>query len=137
MGQDRRYEKSFENLGNALSRLETVLNEPLDKNDYVLDATIHRFEFVIELYWKALKHLLAHSGRLTELPKQTLQEAYAANWLSNESEWLNMLKDRNQTSHTYKHELALQVYDRIKQYCPEMRKTYDNLLVNVIPKLGS
>jgi len=100
------------------------LKEPLDAHDFLLDTTVQRFEFSIELFWKALKHLLALNGVTVNLPKEVLQEAYVSRWIDNEKLWLAMLKDRNQTSHTYKHELALEIYERIKQYYPEMRKVH-------------
>jgi len=78
MKEDNRWQISFSQLGNALQRLGEVSREPLDKNDYVLDATIQRFEFCVELYWKTLKHLLAKEGVDVVLPKECLQKAYAA-----------------------------------------------------------
>ncbi|MGA8164134.1 MAG: HI0074 family nucleotidyltransferase substrate-binding subunit [Waddliaceae bacterium] len=121
---DIRWQQSLTSLGDALERLNEALSEPLDKNDFMLDATIQRFEFSVELFWKTLKHLLASKGRKVNLPKEILQEAYASGWLDNESLWIEMLRDRNQTSHTYRHELALEIYQRIKHYYPAMRKTY-------------
>ncbi len=45
----------FASLGNALQRLgEAVSHHPDQKNLY-RDASIQRFEFCIELYWKVLK----------------------------------------------------------------------------------
>jgi len=124
---DIRWQESFLNLGKALNRLGEILEQPLDERDYVLDAAIQRFEFTVDLFWKALKHLLALEGAITRLPKEALQKAYAANWIENEKIWLEMLEDRNITSHTYKHDRAMEVYDNIQKYYPEMRKVY-NLL---------
>ena len=127
MSRDIRWKRSLENLGKALTRLGEVLHEPLEKNDYVLDATIQRFEFVIELFWKTLKHLLAVHGRESTTPRDTLRKAYAVKWLDNEKLWLEMMDDRNMTSHIYKEETALQIYRNIQTYYPEMQKTYDGL----------
>lgn len=33
-----------------------------------------------------------------------------------------MLRDRNLTSHTYKIELAVEIYGRIQSYYPEMKR---------------
>lgn len=124
---DIRWQTSFTQLGKALDRLDDILKAPLDEKDYVLDATIQRFEFCVELFWKALKHLLALEGVVTQLPKESLQRAFAAGWLEHEEIWLDMLQDRNITSHTYKHEKALEVYRAIQKYYPEMRKVYEHL----------
>lgn len=127
---DIRWQQSLQSLGDALNRLEDVLKEPLDVHDFLLDAAVQRFEFTIELFWKTLKHLLALKGKKVNLPKDILQEAYASGWIDNETLWLRMLQDRNQTSHTYKHELALEIYERVETYYPEMRKTYTFLRTN-------
>jgi len=120
-----KYLEALRELGNALDRLKEVLDEPLNVKDYVLDAAIQRFEFVVELFWKALKHLLLYEGVNITLPKEALQKAYAAGWLDNEQLWLDMMKDRNETSHTYKKNKALEIYEHIKIYYPEMRKSYE------------
>jgi predicted nucleotidyltransferase len=44
--------------------------------------------------------------------------------IDDEEIWLTMLKDRNQTSHTYEEELATQIYHHIQTYYPVMQKTY-------------
>jgi len=129
---DIRWKTSLDTLGKSLDRLGEILQVTLDEKDYVLDAAIQRFEFCIELYWKVLKHLLAREGVVTQLPKESLKKAYAAGWLEDEEIWLNMLKDRNMTSHTYKHEIALEIYKAIQKYYPEMRKVYNVLVSNFL-----
>ena len=44
-------------LNNAISRFEEVIKAPINKEneEFMLDATIQRFEFNIELFWKTLK----------------------------------------------------------------------------------
>ena len=115
-------QQSLINLELALQRLQEALQEPED-NSLVIDGTIQRFEFVIELYWKTLKRILAYNGIQTHTPRDTLRQAYQANWLNDETLWLQMLNDRNQTSHIYNEAMARQIYDRIKTYFPEMKQT--------------
>ncbi len=120
---DKKVQQSLVNLDAALKRLQEALQEPED-NSLVVDGTIQRFEFVIELYWKTLKRILAYNGIQTHTPRETLRQAYRANWLDNESLWLQMLNDRNQTSHIYNEAMARQIYDRIKTYAPEMARIH-------------
>lgn len=115
--------QSLNNLEAALQRLQEALQEP-EENSLVIDGTIQRFEFAIELYWKTLKRFLAFEGIQTHTPRETLQQAYRANWLAEETIWLQMLKDRNQTSHIYSEVMARQIYGRIKKYFPEMQQTF-------------
>jgi nucleotidyltransferase substrate binding protein (TIGR01987 family) len=119
--------QSLLNLGSALERLREALQEP-ETNSLSIDGTIQRFEFAIELYWKTLKRLLAEEGIETKTPRESLQQAYQANWLKDETAWLQMLKDRNATSHIYDQATAKRIYRRIKKYFPEMEQTYNFLL---------
>ena len=96
---------SFEKLGKALNALEVMVNKPLQEDRSNIDACIQRFEFVIELYWRLLKRILEARGREVFYPKDVLQEAYAGHLIDDETLWLQMLNDRNQTSHTYDEEL--------------------------------
>ena len=113
----------MQNLERALTRLKEALDEP-EHNTLIIDATIQRFEFVIELYWKTLKRILATEGIQATTPREVLQKAYKANWLENETAWLQMLKDRNETSHVYDEKKALEIYQHIRKNFPELEHTY-------------
>ena len=49
------YKDSVNLLQSALQRLNEVLSEDIFKHPAFVDATIQRFEFSIELFWKGLK----------------------------------------------------------------------------------
>ena len=113
-------------LGNALKRLEESLAFDLSQ-PLVVDACIQRFEFSIELTWKTLKKCLAIEGIEVNTPRESIQQAYTIHWLNDESEWLSMLKDRNLTSHTYKEDLALEIYRRLPAHFSAMMALYQLL----------
>lgn len=119
-------EQSIINLQNVLARLKEAIDAD-ENNPLIIDATIQRFEFVIELYWKTLKRLLAQQGILTNTPKDTLQKAYTAKWIENETAWLEMLRDRNETSHIYNQNKAKEIYQHIKNNFPELQNTFNKL----------
>lgn len=54
--------QSIEQFGQALTRLEEALGRSAEQDDIVIDATIHRFEFTIELCWESLKKKLVSEG---------------------------------------------------------------------------
>ncbi|MBI2707317.1 MAG: nucleotidyltransferase substrate binding protein [Proteobacteria bacterium] len=116
--------EAFKKTGKALDALEVMINEPMYENRGNVDASIQRFEFVIELFWKLLRRVLESRGQKAVYPKDVLQEAYAGHLIDDEALWLQMLKDRNQTSHTYDEELADKIYAHIKLYFPHLKKTY-------------
>ncbi len=92
-------------LERALARLNDAARLPPD-TPLLVDGTIQRFEFAFELFWKTLKILLEQEHEEAVFAKQVLSKAYQAGWIDNEKLWINMLEDRNLTSHTYNEELA-------------------------------
>lgn len=124
---------SMENLERAISRLEEALAEK-EKNSLYVDGTIQRFELTFDLFWKTVKRLLEEEGIETKTPRETLKQAYAVGWLQNEYSWLQMLKDRNETSHVYDEERARQIYEHITDYFPDMKKTFEALKVRYMER---
>ena len=115
---------------NPLENVLTRLNESLQfdlSQPLVVDACIQRFEFCIELTWKTLKKCLAIEGIEANTPRECIQQAYSIHWINDESEWLSMLKDRNLTSHTYKEDLALEIYHRLPLHYQAMADLYQLL----------
>jgi len=118
----------FDNLGNALTRLNDVLNHTdLNNIDYLQDAAIQRFEFVIELYWKVLKKFLNYEKIDSSTPRDVLRKSFQFNLIDNEDMWLRMLDDRNNTSHVYSQKDAEKIFENIKIYYPIMDATYKQL----------
>lgn len=123
--------RALHTLGRALDRLGEALAEPED-NPLAIDGTIQRFEFAVELWWKALRRLLADEGVATTTPREALQQAFRAGWLGDEAVWLQMLRDRNETSHTYDEETARRIYANVRAAHPEMQRTYERLRARLV-----
>jgi nucleotidyltransferase substrate binding protein (TIGR01987 family) len=118
----------FYALERAINRLKDVMeHHELDKNDYMRDAAIQRFEFTIELFWKVLKKVLYYEKIEATTPRDTLSKAYQYKFIDSEDIWLNMLDDRNNTSQAYKEEEAKLIFEHIKSYLPIFEKTYKSL----------
>ena len=86
------------------------------ESDIVRDATIQRFEFTFEVVWKTLKLYLERQGHECGGPRPTLKKAFAENLIPTSEEadaWLEMLEDRNLTSHADDEELARRIYSHI------------------------
>ncbi|MBM3801914.1 MAG: nucleotidyltransferase [Acidimicrobiia bacterium] len=107
----------------ALRRLSEALL--LDSSDrIVIDAAIQRFEFCFELGWKTLKAFLEFEGYAPPTPRQTLKDALRIQWLNDEEAWLQMLQDRNLTSHTYHEALADEIYSRLANHHARMSELF-------------
>lgn len=116
----------FEDLGRALDRLTEATQLDPSVGDIVIDGTVQRFEFTIELFWKALKRLLEYSGIVdAKSPRAVLKQAYVQHWLDDEQAWINMLNDRNLLSHLYSEQVAMDVYPRIPAYLARMRVVHE------------
>lgn len=112
----------------AVVRFGEALAEP-DDNPLVIDASIQRFEFSVELAWKSLREvLLRDHGVDAASPKSVLRHAYQLSIVSNESLWLAMLQDRNLTSHTYRETLAREIFARLPAYLIELQRLATALL---------
>lgn len=112
-------EQSLRNLELAVLRLREALDQPAS-NPLAIDGVIQRFEFVFELSWKTLKHLLEAEGISATTPRAAIRQAFKAQWINDEAAWLQMLSDRNETSHTYNADLASRIYAHIRDNFPIM-----------------
>ena len=123
-------------LGKALQRLQEALQHPdIETNDLVVDATIQRFEFCIELFWKMLRKLLFIEKIEASTPRESIQKAFQNKLLGDETVWLSMMDDRNKTSSTYEQEEFSRIFERIKTYAPIMLKSYENLRKKYFPTI--
>ena len=98
----------------SVARLAEAVAQP--ESDLVRDAVIQRFEFTFESVWKSLKLYLEHQGHECRGPRQTLKMAFAENLIPTPEEaekWLQMLDERNLTSHAYDETLARTIYSHI------------------------
>lgn len=98
---------------NALTRLQEAAREDLSKGSIVIDGTIQRFEFTFELAWKLLKNILAFQGIEAATPRAAIKEAFKAGLLKDGQGWIDMLEDRNQTSHLYDENKAKIIFQKI------------------------
>lgn len=103
---------SLSRFTDALERLREGAGEARDELDR--DGVIQRFEFCFELLWKTLKIFLEDKGLEARSPKDPLKAAFAQGWITDEDAFLDMLADRNKTSHIYSREESQKVFDRIK-----------------------
>ena len=113
MSKERFIERQAE-VRNAVARLQEAVAQP--ESAIVRDAVIQRFEFSFELVWKALKLYLERQGHECGGPRPTLKKAFADGLIPTPEEadvWLQMLEDRNLTSHAYDEALATRIYQHV------------------------
>ncbi len=106
---------SLANLELALNSLERFLNEPI-VSDRDRAGVLQAFEYTFELSWKAAQKIAADQGLSAQSPRQALKAAFQLGLISLDEEetWLSMLNDRNRTVHTYRAELAQEIFERVR-----------------------
>jgi nucleotidyltransferase substrate binding protein (TIGR01987 family) len=119
MSKERFIERQTD-VRDSAARLEEAVAQP--ESALIRDATIQRFEFTFEVVWKTLKLYLERQGHECGGPRPTLKKAFAENLIPTPEEadvWLQMVEDRNLTSHAYEEELATRIYRHIvRDYAP-------------------
>ena len=123
-------DEKCQKLQEAYKRLQEAVNDYERLGlESIRDGVIQRFEFCVELAWKTIREYLLDMG-YTDInsPKAVLKTAFADGLFEDEHAWLDMVNDRNLTSHVYDEEQAVRIYTRI-------RDVYCQLLLSVMDKL--
>ena len=103
----------IDNFEKGLSRLKEAVDIAKDELDK--DGVIQRFEFTIELLWKALKSILAYQGIECYSPRNCIKEGFKTYLIDDDEIILDMLEDRNRSSHIYSESTSEEIFDRIKR----------------------
>jgi nucleotidyltransferase substrate binding protein (TIGR01987 family) len=116
----------------ALASLQELVPSYLEnkENIILMDAMIQRFEYSTEAFWKYLKAFLSIEHNLpANIPRDVIRTGLNAKLYSEEisKEPLQMLDDRNLTSHTYIEELAESIARRIRDYSKNMHAVMNQL----------
>ena len=121
---EERFTERKTDVSNATRRLIEAVKQP--ESDILRDAVIQRFEFSFELVWKTLKLYLERHGHECGGPRPTLKKAFTEGIINTPEEgdlWLQMLEDRNLTTHAYDQELANRIYQHIVDSYAELLGT--------------
>ncbi|MEK6565086.1 MAG: HI0074 family nucleotidyltransferase substrate-binding subunit [Bacteroidota bacterium] len=108
--------RAWKTLRDILSAEQTVANR---------DAAIQRFEYTTEAVWKCLQsYLKEEEGIECYSPKSCLREAKSVGLLDDQETVLalQMIDDRNMTSHTYHEKVAEKIFGMLPQYAKVMEK---------------
>ena len=116
---------ALEDLGVMVKKLKEVLD--LKKNEINRDSAIKRFELCFDLAWKSIKISAKNKGIECYSPVDCFKSAFQLKIIEHDSEWLDMVRDRNSTVHIYKEEYANEVYLRLPAYL----KLFETLLENL------
>ncbi|MDP2266507.1 MAG: nucleotidyltransferase substrate binding protein [Thiobacillus sp.] len=118
------YSKALEQLGNAIA---TSRQRPL--SDLEKQGLIQAFEFTHELAWNVMKDYFAWQGNpgITG-SRDAAREAFQKGLVEDGDGWMEMIKSRNQTAHTYQQKVADEIAGKvIERYFPLFQRFLDTM----------
>lgn len=133
--------KKYNNYVSNLDVLKRADEQKLD-NEFIISGIKDKFCLQFDLGRKLLKELLTYEGRAeaaTGSPREIIKAAYAVYDFMDETVWLDMLRDRNTSTHIYEGEevrrLAQRVIDRYIPAFERMRHAIDARYADVLDEL--
>ncbi|OGL79292.1 hypothetical protein A3J43_01635 [Candidatus Uhrbacteria bacterium RIFCSPHIGHO2_12_FULL_54_23] len=114
-----------------LTRITARLAEVLvmEKSDVIRDSAVKRFELCFESAWKAIKVFARLQGKECYSPRECFRTAYQLGLVHYETDWLDMVKDRNEVTHLYKEDFANEVYGRLPRYLAHFQTLIEALKI--------
>jgi nucleotidyltransferase substrate binding protein (TIGR01987 family) len=134
-GKKQRFEDGIYNFRNAFTKFSEAVDRKEEFyregfGDIYLDLVVKRFEFTYEMAWKALKRYLDFIGIDSASPRGCFKEAFAQKVVGDESIWLDMIEQRNITSHVYDESEIAEIIGKTVTY----RDAFQGLLATLEEK---
>lgn len=96
------YRKALQQLGRAVD-----LARQRELSEIEEQGLIKAFEFTHELAWNTLKDFFEYQGTTSIMgSRDATREAFARGVIADGEGWMQMIKSRNLTSHTYNRDVA-------------------------------
>jgi nucleotidyltransferase substrate binding protein (TIGR01987 family) len=110
---DIRWKQRFANFEKALNQL-TKFIEKGKLNEFEIQGLIQCFEYTYELAWNTVKdYLEAENYQDVKGPRSAITTAFRIGLIDDGEGWMQILKDRNQTSHTYNEQTTNEISENI------------------------
>jgi len=118
MDEDIRWKQRLVNFKRAFSRLDeaVLLSQQRALSDLERQGLIQAFEFTHELAWNLMKDWLDYQGNVDiSGSRDATREAFRMGLIQDGEIWMEMIRGRNQSSHTYNLKTALEVAEAIEK----------------------
>ncbi len=116
--QEIRWQQHFENFIKAFSLFEKAIIQYRESGLSELEeqGLIQRFEFTHELAWNVLKDYFEYQGNTNITgSRDATREAFNKGLIENGEAWMEMIKSRNKSSHTYNEDIAKEIVHNITE----------------------
>ena len=114
--EDIRWKQRFQNFNKALVLLEQAvkITETRELSELEEQGLIQRFEFTHELAWNVLKDYIEYQGNNSITgSRDATREAFNKGLIAEGDQWMEMIKSRNLSTHTYNQDVADSLKDKI------------------------
>ncbi|MCI5191633.1 MAG: nucleotidyltransferase [Candidatus Electrothrix sp. AU1_5] len=109
MTQDIRWKQRFSNYQKVLRQLQKFVDKG-ELSELEEQGLIKSFEYTYELAWNTLKDFLEFQGHSDIFgSRDALRKAFQVGIIEDGEVWMDMIKSRNRTSHTYNEETANEI----------------------------
>ncbi|MAC35476.1 MAG: nucleotidyltransferase [Haliea sp.] len=118
MDDDIRWQQRLANYQRALGNLtEAVeLSRERELSNLEKQGLIQAFEFTHELAWNCLRDYLRYQGEQNLMgSRDATRRAFAVGLITDGEQWMDMIANRNRTSHTYNESTARQIAEAITE----------------------
>jgi len=140
MNEDIRWIQRFNNFLKAFEELKLAVKESNKRKLSKLErqGVIQCFEYTHELAWNVLKDYLTEKGIMNIIgSKDSTRAAFKVGIIKNGEIWMEMIKARNLTSHTYDETYAEAVYNGIvNDFYPAFKDFY-NEFAELLKRAGN
>jgi len=128
MTEDIRWKQRLENYAKALRQLTRFI-EKGELNEFEQQGLIQCFEYTYELAWNCIKDLFEAQGEVSIIgSRDAFRLAFKRGLIENGETWMEMIKSRVLTSHTYNEDIAEEIANKIvTQYYPEFIRLHQRL----------
>ncbi len=109
MTEEIRWQQRFANYQRALQSLTAAVELSCERSlsDLEKQGLIQAFEFTHELAWNCLKDYLRYQGEQNLMgSRDATRQAFNVGLITDGAQWMDMIANRNRTSHTYNKETA-------------------------------
>jgi len=109
MAEDIRWQQRLQNYLKALARLQFAVELSLERplSDLEQQGLIQAFEFTHQLAWKVMKDYFVYQGNADITgSRDAVREAFAVQLVEDGQGWMDMIKSRIHSSHTYNQDTA-------------------------------
>ena len=134
MGEDIRWKQRLQNYKKALITIKNAVELAKSRNvsDLEKQGIIKGFEFTFELAWNVMKDYLEEQG-ITDIigSKNAIRHAFNKGLIDDGDIWMDMVKDRNLTSHVYDEKTAEDLFVAITNTYYDQFNKFEKKMVSL------